>query len=517
MTKVVRIFWKRTYLFVEYVSSEPKEIYLKSDEGCFVFFNQKKLEGDLFRAKLNLCIAQGREMLGQGEWNLQVKDGYTLSDNVMLNLELLSNVFRYDENKAYIVTFHLEELEKEELLIKLQVDYMVKNPCPKRRFDRLFLLKMGLNCWYQMFSRLSRKKGNKILFLSENREDMNGNLKAIYDRMLERRLDEQYKLNKSICNIFIEKQSPIYWLCTVSKIAMHDFIFVEDYVPILGFLKLDKSTTVVQTWHAGFGFKSVGYGRFGLKGSPNPFHSCHRNYTYALVGNEYLKEIYSEVFGIEESSLLPTGMPRLSCFLNDDVIKKSREILYEKMPFLQNKRVITFAPTYRGSNQKEAYYDMNRIDQEQLYDFCEKNNSVVLFKFHPFLKGKHLVNEKYEKNLIDLSDYNINDLFYITDVLITDYSSCFYDYILLKKPVLFYVYDEELYSATRGVHRPVSKVAPGKICKSFPELMDALEQTDYEFVEIPDFMIDRCSKHEEMTASDKVIDYVILGEKDISL
>lgn len=179
--------------------------------------------------------------------------------------------------------------------------------------------------------------------------------------------------------------------------------------------------------------------------------------------------------------------------------------------------MITFAPTYRGSNQKEAYYDMNRIDQEQLYDFCEKNNSVVLFKFHPFLKGKHLVNEKYEKNLIDLSDYNINDLFYITDVLITDYSSCFYDYILLKKPVLFYVYDEELYSATRGVHRPVSKVAPGKICKSFPELMDALEQTDYEFVEIPDFMIDRCSKHEEMTASDKVIDYVILGEKDISL
>lgn len=517
MAEITNIFWRRTYLFVEYTSSEPKEVYLRSSERTVLFSHQKKLEGELYRAKLNLCVAQGREMLGEGTWNLQIQDGFTLSKNLILDIEALSAVFRYDTSKAYIVTFHLEEEKKEELHVIMRVDYMKKNPHPKRRVDRLFFFKSVLNLWYQLLSRCSVKRGNKILFLSENRDDMTGNLKAIYDRMLERRLDERYKLNKSIRNIFAKKQNPIEWLYTVSMIATHDFIFVEDYVPVLGFIKLDKRTTIVQTWHAGFGFKSVGYGRFGLNGSPNPFHSCHRSYTYALVGNEHLKEIYSEVFGIEEKALLPTGMPRLSNFLKEDVIKKSQDILYREFPFLKRKRVITFAPTYRGSNQKEAYYDMERIDQEQLYEFCENNNSVILFKFHPFLRGKKLVDEKYKKNLIDLSEYNLNDLFYVTDVLVTDYSSCFYDFILLGKPVLFYVYDEEIYSATRGVHRSVSKVAPGKICKSFDGLMEALRQTEYEKVEIPEFMIDKCIEGEEMTASDKVIDYVVLGKRDMVL
>ena len=48
----------------------------------------------------------------------------------------------------------------------------------------------------------------------------------------------------------------------------------------------------------------------------------------------------------------------------------------------------------------------------------------------------------------------------------------FYDFALLKKPMLFYVFDKDVYSATRGVHRKVEEVAPGKICLTFEELPD---------------------------------------------
>lgn len=514
MAEIERIFWKRTYLFIEYRSREEEELFLLSSKGKKVPFQQKELESGLFRGKLNICIAEGRRMLGAGEWEIFVGNDATISEDVMLNLETLSEVFRYDQDKAYIVTFHLEEKSEDHFGIKLKADYMERNLHPERRRDRLFLVKAGLNLWYQLICRLSMKRGNRILFLSENREEMTGNLKAIYERMVERELDKQYVLDQSFRNIFTKRQNPLDWLYTVSKIATHDYIFVEDYVPVLGFLNLDKRTVVVQTWHAGFGFKSVGYGRFGLEGSPNPFQSCHRKYTYGLVGNEHLKEIYSEVFGIEKEALLPTGMPRLSNFLNDEIRKETRERLYQEMPFLKERYVITFAPTYRGNNQKEAYYDMNRIDEKRLNEFCEKHNAVILFKFHPFLKGKKLLSEKYNQNLIELPEQNLNDLFYITDILITDYSSCFYDYILLEKPVLFYVYDEEQYSATRGVHRPVSKVAPGIICKSFEELMVALEKSEYERIEIPEFMLDKCIEKEGKTASDQVIDEIILGKRN---
>lgn len=516
--QITKIFWKRTYLFVEYYSVEIYDVCLIK-QNKRVHFEQKQLDEYVYRAKLNLCIAEGRLMLDEGEWEIHIGDRpiFFIQENVLENFETISNVFRYDNDKAYLVTFHLDDKGEGLVSLKLKADYMTKNKHPKWRINKLFFLKNILNLWYQFVCLFSRKKGNRVLFMSENRAAVTGNLKAIYDRMVERGLDKEYQLNLSFRNIFAQKQGPLDWLKIVTKIAVHDFIFVEDYVPVFGFLDLDKRTILVQTWHAGFGFKSVGYGRFGLEGSPNPFQSCHRKYTYALIGNDHLREIYSEVFGIEKESLLATGMPRLSNFLNQEKIEQTRQKIYGQKPFLKEKQIITFAPTYRGANQKEAYYDIEKINQKELYEFCMENNAVILFKFHPFLKGQKFIELEYEKCLIDLSEWDLNDLFYVTDVLITDYSSCFYDYLLLNKPVLFYIYDEAVYSATRGVHRPVSKVAPGKICKSFDEVLDSLRKKEYEEVKLPEFMIDKCVSNKELSASDKVIDYIILGKKDIIL
>jgi len=513
---VTKIFWKRSYLFIEYDSMNQRELGL-SKGGQVIVMEQKQLEENHYRAKLNICIAQGREMLPDGCWTLWTDaQGILFADEVLEHIEVISNVFRYDKDKAYIVTFHLEELENK-LNLLMKIDYMRKNKKPKLRMDKLFLVKGAMNIWYQCVRFFAPKKGNRILFMSENRAEMTGNLKAIYDRMIERKMNRDYVLNLSFRNIFAKRQNPLDWVKTVTKLALHDYIFVEDYVPVFGFIHLDKKTTLVQTWHAGFGFKSVGYGRFGLEGSPNPYHSCHRKYTYGLIGNEHLKEIYSEVFGIEKEALLATGMPRLSHFLDQDYMEKTRETLYRDFPEIKGKRVITFAPTYRGSNQKDAYYDMDRIDQKEFARLCKETNSIVLCKFHPFLKGRQMLDPAYSTYLKDVTEYNLNDLFYVTDVLITDYSSCFYDYLLLGRPVLFYIYDEMSYSATRGVHRPVSKIAPGTVCRSFEDILLSLRENKYEEAVVPEFMVDNAVKNGTYTASDRVIDYIILKKRDIEV
>ena len=518
MACISKIFWKRTYLFVEYLAEEMPVICLRKGTNE-ISFEVKQMEEGLFRGKLNLCIAEGRNMLSAGEWEFWINGQLCkkIADEVLLNLETLSNVYRYDNDKAYIITFQLNEQEKESYSLALTVDYMMRNPHPEKRKDSLSLVKRMFNLWYRWWCAVLPKRGNRILFLIENREDITGNTLAIYERMLARGLDQSYKITVSCRNVFTSKNNLWLWLKTIFQIARNDYIFVEDYVPVLGFLDLDKKTTIVQTWHAGFGFKSVGYGRFGLEGSPNPFESCHRKYTYGIIGNDYLREIYSEVWGIEKEALLATGMPRLSDFLDENVMNKKKSELYEEMPFLKDKYVITFAPTYRGSNQEEAFYDMEKLDLDALCELCEEKNAIVLMKFHPFLQNQKLVDDSYDKYLIDVSNYNLNDLHYVTDVLITDYSSCFYDFILLGKPVVFYVYDEVTYSATRGVHRPVSKVAPGKICRTFAELMETLKNRDYLETEVPNYMIDKCSLKQEFSASDKVIDYVIFGKKDLDV
>ena len=147
-------------------------------------------------------------------------------------------------------------------------------------------------------------------------------------------------------------------------------------------------------------------------------------------------------------------------------------------------------------------------------DFCKKNNAVILFSRHHFLTEELPLTEENKKYIFDISKYSLNDTFYITDILVTDYSSCFYDFLLLKRPVIFYTYDLATYSATRGVHRPVKKVAPGPICETFDELLNELEKANDNNFEIKDFLIDKCVANDQL-ASDKVIDYIIL-HKDVN-
>lgn len=515
--KIIRIFWKRTYLFIEYSSDTTQNLYIDSGQAI-IYPKTKQITSDTYRTKINICVQEEREMLPCGTWQIYIGNYSILdiTDNVLYSIEELSRVFRYDYDKAYIVTFHLSGDKTEQSGLSFRVDYMKTNRIPKKRFDSLFLAKKILNIYYKVLHSVYFNKGNRVMFLSENKDEMSGNLRAIYDRMIERKLDHRFKIDCIFENIVIKKNSFCYWIKLIFKIAKADYIFVEDYVPVFSFLKLNKNTCLVQTWHAGFGFKSVGYGRFGLKGSPNPYQSCHRKYTYALVGNEHLREVYTEVFGIPQDVLLATGMPKLDTFLDKKKMLSNETAFYSKYPHLREKRIMIFAPTYRGNNQKEAFYDFDRIDQDALYEYCKNNNMAVIFKFHYFISNSFIIKESYRDLFFDMSESDLHTLFYIGDILVTDYSSCFYEYILLEKPIIFYIYDEAFFSASRGVHRKVSKIAPGKVVRSFRELIACLENKDYEIYnqdKISKFLIDKCKTNGNYKASDKVIDFILLNKE----
>jgi len=360
-----------------------------------------------------------------------------------------------------------------------------------------------------LITALFPKKGKRILFMSENRTEISANLRAIERRMEERGLMETYTVSHSFRNIFDHKYSLFSWLRLAVRIARQDVIFVDDYVPIFSLFTLDKKTTLVQTWHAGFGFKAVGYRRFGLAGSPHSYVSCHRKYTYGLVACEGMKEIFSEVWGIPEESMLVSGLPRLDHFGDKDKISAIQKQYYKRFPSFKKKKIVLFGPTYRGTGQKRAFYEFDRIDFAKLYEYCRDNGAVVIFKMHHFIREPVPIPEEYTDLLIELKEENINDLFYITDVLITDYSSCFSDFAILQKPMLFYAYDEKMYAATRGIHGPMDKYAPGKICHTFDELITALENEDYASQKSAKTFIDR-SVDGGALASDIVIDKIIL-------
>lgn len=494
----------------------------------------EKCTGGAYSFVLNMAAADGRKFLENGQWQIValVPEGLCIvgiSTRLGYELEEKTRVFPYGERRySYNVFFTLTSDQDEQLQMIINSYFMqVNDNWEKRRhvqeaasltgkIKKLMSSTAikGIRMLYRMMSAVSPKNGKRILFMSETKEYLWGNLKYIENRIRELGMDKEYELNYSFRKVFGKRQSIGSWLRTLHSIAKSDFIFIDDYAPVFGHLQLSDKTKLIQVWHAGEGFKSVGYSRFGKDGSPYPADSAHKKYDYVTVGSKKLIHVYEEVFGIEKKAFLPTGMARLDDFMDEEKIRKFKTEFYGQYPQLANKTVILFAPTFRGTGQQEAYYNYDKLDLKQICEFCG-NETVFLVKAHPFITEKIQIPEEYADSIFDFSDYpNINDLYYITDVLITDYSSNYYEYALLKKPVLFFTYDREKYELIRGVHRRVKEHAPGKVCDSFEELMDALYKKDYEFEKIEKFVEDNFGEYDGH-ACDRIINQIILQKEEV--
>lgn len=546
--EVTKIKWERIFLTLEVKTNYTGEVKFRLESLGKIFRDEdgesiigmkikdtipvkhKKLDTGLYRFNWNIVAMKGRQFLDNGRWRIMAstKDGdfvcYT-SHEVGYHLDDYSRIFRYGGGKyAYNVSFsYLLEQEKY-LWFYINTYFMIKNDHWKtRRYIQEALTVLGkfkrtymytviilMRMFYTFWSHIFPKRGKNILLMSETKDYLWGNLKFIDKRLKERGLDKEYKISYSFRKAVGTNMSAFSWAKLVFKIAQQDYIFVDDYVPIFGFLNLRKNTKLIQVWHAGVGFKSVGYSRFGKRGTPFPSGSCHKKYDYVLVGSEELVKVYAEVFGIEEEAFLPVGMPRLDGFLEENTIEAFRRNFYQEYPEMKGKKIILFAPTFRGGGQKSAHYNYEWLNLKEIYDFCG-DEYIFLVKMHPFVDDPIEIPERYQDRIIDFATYpNINDLYYVTDILITDYSSNYFEYSLMKRPILFYTPDRELYELSRGVHRSVKECAPGKVCDTFAELMNALKNKDYEIEKVYQFVEDNFSNYDGH-ATDKAIDQILLN------
>ena len=377
-----------------------------------------------------------------------------------------------------------------------------------KKFIKKDFKRFIIRIFYKVFSKLYHNNNDTILIMSEQNKKISSNQKAVYDRLLQRGLEDKYRIIFSYRAAVSERQSLKSWMKLTLKLAQADVIILDDHAPVFDWLVVNKNVKIIQLWHAGAGFKSSGYSRWGNLGCPSPF-SCHRQYKYGIAGSKKIAHFFSEVWGINTEYVLPTGMPRIDEYLDEDYRKTAVKAVYDKYPLCKGKKVILFAPTYRGKNRFDAHYPYELIDFDKLYDTCG-DEYVVLFKMHPWVADPVPIKEGYKDRFADACDYsNINDLFYITDLLITDYSSSIFEYSLMKKPMLFFAFDEIQYSFSRGFHRDYKKAAPGKIVYKFDDLISAINNQDFEFEKVEEY-VNHHFDYIDTHSSDRVIDWLIL-------
>ena len=161
---------------------------------------------------------------------------------------------------------------------------------------------------------------------------------------------------------------------------------MDDFYPIIYPLKLRKNTKLIQVWHAMGAFKTVGYSRMGKPGGPTSKSLTHKNYTAAITSSEAIRKNYAEAFDMDIEKVHAVGIPRTDIFFNQEYINNTKEKIYNKYPMLKNKKVILFAPTFRGNGQNSAYYDFSVINFNKI-KVSLKDEYVFIIKLHPFIKN----------------------------------------------------------------------------------------------------------------------------------
>ena len=135
------------------------------------------------------------------------------------------------------------------------------------------------------------------------------------------------------------------------------------------------------------------------------------------------------------------------------------------------------------------------------YKFLEENEYFTVTAFP----------EEYRDRIFDMTSYeNINDIFLVTDLLITDYSSSIYEFSLMNKPMLFYAFDRDEYCSERGFHRDYESNVPGRIVTTFDELVDAIYKEDYEFEKVAEY-VDKNFDRIDCHSSERVIKAILKG------
>ncbi|CEG29090.1 bifunctional glycosyltransferase/CDP-glycerol:glycerophosphate glycerophosphotransferase [Bacillus sp. B-jedd] len=238
-------------------------------------------------------------------------------------------------------------------------------------------------------------------------------------------------------------------------------------------LKKKKGQVYVQTWH-GTPLKRMGYDQKALP-SPTELSRLSRQtnaWNYFVSPNPYSTAIFRRAFRYG-GEILETGYPR-----NDILISKPEQTIEKvkrQLGIDQGKRILLFAPTFRDWDSNSFQKTLKNI-QELSNTVGE--NTVILLRLH-YLLSSMVSQHELPDNILNASTYqDIQELFLISDMLITDYSSVMFDYALLKRPIILYCYDLDEYVSRRGTYFNLAEKAPGPLCTSIDEVIAFINEPE---------------------------------------
>lgn len=285
-----------------------------------------------------------------------------------------------------------------------------------------------------------------------------------------------YKRNslKGIYSILKAK----YWFCDFSANQITQFNSSR------------SKSVVINFFHGSGGIKKFGYDaietRANKKSVDNTGYVERNSFqdkiyklfkkkdNYYPINCSYEGELRKSAYGAKDYQNVITGSPRLDVLYNDiDYAEMFTENDFNAIKNFkkENKKILVYVPTYRETGKNISEW----LKEQELQDLLERNNTILVCKLHPFDANSLKFNKFNNVYKMD-STSDIYPILKYTDGMITDYSSIYFDYLHLDKPIVYHIPDiEEFTTQCRGFYKPYESITAGIYSKNNMELFQAIE------------------------------------------
>ena len=333
-------------------------------------------------------------------------------------------------------------------------------------------------------------KKKNIILLANGLKTYDGNTKYIYEYLKNNKNYvknfEYYWVTSNIKEYRRLKEVENNVIFSYSIEGLIKIIQSKIYIVTIGIndiidgLYNSKKSIIIQTWH-GIPIKTLGLlaNKYYSKNDINKqINRCFPENAYVLSSSSYIESIFSKCFKVAPEKFLKFGYPRNDIFIDVNNIYNKKKLLGDDI----EKKILLYCPTWR-ENSQFILFPFDDGNLSEFNEYLKESNQMLFIKLHPLHEKEGFINQRLSNIKIFDNNRSIDtqELLQITDVLITDYSSIYFDFILMDKPVIFIPYDLEQYRKSRDFLYDYEKNTPGPKIESYETLKKVLDKLNKEY------------------------------------
>ncbi|WP_042374871.1 CDP-glycerol glycerophosphotransferase family protein [Neobacillus jeddahensis] len=347
------------------------------------------------------------------------------------------------------------------------------------------ILKLILGNLYRIIVFLCPINENKVVFASYRSNQLDGNLEYIYKEL--KNTTNKY----SFVFIFEKYSSTVFgrlkyykqMITSIYHLATSRYFFIDDYFLPVYMINPRSGTEIIQLWHAAGAFKKFGHSTIGKPYGPSLEYlkhiRIHSNYSKAFVSTDEVIPFFEEAFDMPAKNIYPLGLPRTDYFFETENHNKIKEKFLNDFPELENKKLILYAPTFRGKSHQHRS-SFNYCINFNVMKKVLGDNYAILVHLHPYMTMNIDENQQHAGFVFQIDGkYAIEEILILSDILITDYSSIIFDYSILNRPIGFYVEDLEEYTKERDFYYQFENFVPGPLFASSNKLAQWIKNGEF--------------------------------------